>query len=251
MPLAATTRPAGQLDADLRALGLKVAADLLGVADMTRAFATMAAMNRRPVRMAWPRAVSIGAVMDDRFVDGIPKVTADYGKHFSGQAGPTARKVAGAIVAWLKKEGFRSATSAELPGGGTKVAARYAGLAWIGKSCLAVSPQAGPRVAWEVVFTDAPLTPTAKGPMERQCGDCRRCVDVCPVKAYTGIPFDEKDPPQKRYDTGKCSRYRGKLGNMFGVGACGLCLEICPYGRKGNILLGQRPVVPPASQPAR
>lgn len=191
--------------------------------------------------------------MDDKIVDGIPKITPQYGRHFYGKVWPRARRVAGAVNAWLRKQGFGTTTSNRvLPGGGCKVAARYSGLAWIGKSCLAVSPQFGPRVSWEAVFTDAPLAPSAERPRERQCGDCQRCVDVCPVKAYTGIPFHEKDPPNKRYDTGKCGRYRGKLGNIYDAGACALCLEICPYGKRSDILLAQKPVVPilPATYPA-
>jgi ferredoxin len=250
MPLAATTKPAGAIDRVLREVALNAKASFIGVADLAPAYAVVLKPSSRPPQAPlWPRAVSIGVAMNESIVNGIPSFTEAYGKHFYGQAWPAAKRVAGAVLQWLKKEGFAAGTSSILPGNGYKIAARYSGLAWIGKSCLAVTPQVGPRVAWEVVFTDAPLRPTAAKPRERACGDCQRCVDVCPAKAYTGIPFDEKDHPRRRYDTGKCSAFRKKLGNMFSVGACALCLEICPYGKKRNILLAQPPVRPPATQP--
>jgi epoxyqueuosine reductase QueG len=255
IPLAKTDRSISDLESELRAVAEKAGADLVGIADMSPTYATWAAMSGKPVTAAdaWPRAISIGVTMDDKIVDGIPKITPEYGGYFYGQAWPTAKRARSAISDWLKNQGFAAAAASKtLPGGGCKIAARYSGLAWIGKSCLAVTPQSGPRVAWEAVFTDAPLTPSARKPRDRECGDCQRCVDVCPAKAYTGIPFDEKDPPAKRYDTGKCSGYRGKLGNMFTIGACALCLEICPYGKRSDILLSGKPVVPvtPAAFPA-
>ena len=38
-----------------------------------------------------------------------------------------------------------------------KLAAHMAGLGWIGKSCLLITPEAGPRVRWATVLTDAPI----------------------------------------------------------------------------------------------
>ncbi|MCK9565162.1 MAG: hypothetical protein M0Q43_03825 [Methanothrix sp.] len=60
-----------------------------------------------------------------------------------------------------------------------KLAAHMAGLGWIGKSCLLITPEAGPRVRWASVLTDAPMKATGYAMAER-CGECRKCVDVCP-----------------------------------------------------------------------
>ena len=46
-----------------------------------------------------------------------------------------------------------------------KMAARLSGLGWIGKCCLLVTPEVGPRVRWGTMLTDAPLKATNK-PME-------------------------------------------------------------------------------------
>jgi len=43
------------------------------------------------------------------------------------------------------------------------------------------------------------------------CGDCVECVEVCPVKAFTGRPFREQEPREARYDAGKCERYFARM----------------------------------------
>jgi epoxyqueuosine reductase QueG len=112
-----------------------------------------------------------------------------------------------------------------------KLAAHLAGLGWIGKSCLLVTPEAGPRVRWSSVLTDAPLEPTG-GPMDERCGKCRECVDICPVDAFTGRPFDVREPRDMRYDAYACRRYFVELEEAGSLPACGLCLYVCPFGRK-------------------
>jgi epoxyqueuosine reductase len=53
-----------------------------------------------------------------------------------------------------------------------KLAAHLAGLGWIGKSCLLITPEHSPHVRWVTVLTDPPLIPTGT-PMEQKCGDVR------------------------------------------------------------------------------
>jgi epoxyqueuosine reductase QueG len=112
-----------------------------------------------------------------------------------------------------------------------KMAAHLAGLGWIGKSCLLITPQVGPRVRWVSVLTDAPLEVTGE-PMVEQCGSCQECVEICPVQAFTGRPFREEEPREMRYDAGKCDRYFRKMKEKNGdLAICGLCLYVCPHGR--------------------
>lgn len=113
-----------------------------------------------------------------------------------------------------------------------KMAAHLAGLGWIGKSCLLVTPDIGPRVRWVTVLTDAPLEVTGE-PMEERCGTCVECVDMCPVKAFTGQPFRENEPREARFDASKCDRYLTKMKEKDAeLAVCGLCLYICPYGKQ-------------------
>ena len=79
-----------------------------------------------------------------------------------------------------------------------KLAAHLAGLGWIGKSCLLVTLEVGPRVRWASVLTDAPLM--AGEPLEERCGECRGCVEVCPAGAFSGRSFFFDEPRAARFD---------------------------------------------------
>ncbi len=111
-----------------------------------------------------------------------------------------------------------------------KVAARLCGFGWIGKSCLLVTPDHGPRVRWVTVLTDAPFEPTGK-PVEERCGDCKECVDICPVRAFSGRAFKVEEAREVRYDAAKCDRYFRSMETNGKLKVCGLCLYVCPYGR--------------------
>src|SRR5690606_27561631 len=56
-----------------------------------------------------------------------------------------------------------------------KTAATSAGLGWIGKTALFVSPLFGPAVRLATVFTDLVL-PAGEPVTESSCGTCRACV---------------------------------------------------------------------------
>ena len=115
----------------------------------------------------------------------------------------------------------------------SKMAAHLAGLGWIGKSCLLVTPEVGPRVRWATVLTNAPLTETGKA-MEQRCGDCRACVEVCPAQAFTGRSFDEKEAREARFRAEDCNSHLQKMKELLGLSVCGLCLKVCPHGVKAS-----------------
>lgn len=110
-----------------------------------------------------------------------------------------------------------------------KLGARLAGLGWIGKSCLLVTPDDGPRVRWVSVLTNAPLDATGKE-IANRCGDCSACVDICPVKAFTGRAFKEDEPREIRYNAKKCEAYFKSMKESGRINVCGMCLYVCPYG---------------------
>jgi epoxyqueuosine reductase QueG len=116
-----------------------------------------------------------------------------------------------------------------------KMAAHLAGLGWIGRSCLLVTREAGPRVRWTTVLTNAWLPPTA-GPVEQACGECRRCVAACPAAAFTGEPFRVEEPRDVRFDARKCESYAIKMGQYMGCRVlCGLCVAVCPHGKRRDV----------------
>ncbi|MBT3274457.1 MAG: epoxyqueuosine reductase [Spirochaetales bacterium] len=112
-----------------------------------------------------------------------------------------------------------------------EMAAHLAGFGWIGKCCLLIAPEIGPRVRWVTVLTDAPLTPSGTSIASR-CGDCLVCVDVCPANAFTDEAFRPEDAREVRFDASKCNEYLQAMKETTGHRICGLCLKECPYGKR-------------------
>jgi epoxyqueuosine reductase QueG len=111
-----------------------------------------------------------------------------------------------------------------------KLSAHLSGLGWIGKSCLLITPQYGPRVRFATILTDAPLK--AGKQTKNRCEDCKDCVDICPPKAFTGVAFDPSEPRDVRFRAHQCRAYTQRRSQQLGEGICGLCVYICPYGLK-------------------
>ncbi|UCH03218.1 MAG: epoxyqueuosine reductase [Candidatus Bathyarchaeota archaeon] len=113
-----------------------------------------------------------------------------------------------------------------------KLPANLAGLGWIGKSCLLITPDFGPRIRFATILTNAPLN--TGHPMNGKCNDCSECVNICPVKAFTGASFNPSDPREVRFHAYLCDRYSESRRAKLGEGICGLCVYICPYGRRNS-----------------
>jgi len=110
-----------------------------------------------------------------------------------------------------------------------KLAATRAGLGWIGKSALLVTPELGPALRLTSLLTDAPLVPGA--PLtESECADCRACTDICPGRAISGEEWWAGRPRHEFYDAFACRRAaleRARARSMDST-ICGLCLAVCP-----------------------
>lgn len=120
-----------------------------------------------------------------------------------------------------------------------KTAAVKAGLGWIGRSALFVSPLYGPRVRLVTVLTDMPLAqvqPSKPNSSKFGCGSCRLCVDKCPAGAIQG-PCYVPGMSRRRdvLDVQACSEYMKKRFRLVGRGAvCGICVSVCPFGRQNK-----------------
>jgi epoxyqueuosine reductase QueG len=115
-----------------------------------------------------------------------------------------------------------------------KMAATSAGIGWVGKNGLLISPQHGPRLSLATVLTDAPLA--ADRPFESsRCGACTLCRDHCPSGAITGAEWSRSSPFVELVRLGACRGHKAAGRQVAGKPNCGLCITVCPYGRKSII----------------
>ncbi len=194
----------------------------------------------------FPRAISVGISLHDSIVDQLPRhkeipVARTYDCLYD-TVNCSLDRIAFRLSVLISKQGYQTLL---IPSSNTldkekslglfsqKLAAHLAGLGWIGPSCLLITPEIGPRVRWVTILTDAPLE-TGK-PIANQCNDCRQCVEACPPKAFTGRPFDPDEPRDERFNTHRCIDYRNHLEKkVTGARVCGMCVYVCPYGKKDN-----------------
>jgi len=233
------------IDRRLQILATSLNADFYGIADLTPARDSIHAQGGERVSR-YPRGVVIGMRLQESLVELLPdgdKEGAILYRHNSYDVVNAALdQIALRVANMLQRAGYAAfpvpaskRTDDEHISGifSQKLAAHLAGLGWIGKSCLLITPTYGPRVRWVTVLTDAPLEPTGS-PLEPRCGKCTACVDICPAHAFTGKMFSPDEPREARFDAAACDRYHTEQETKQGVAVCGLCLWACPHGRKGK-----------------
>lgn len=222
-------------------------ADFFGVSDLSSAHDAILEQGG-PVISGFPRAISIGVALMHTIVDRLPDRITDptgvrnYEHHAYAIVNRRLDHIAARVSSVLQQAGHRAMpipasmivdTGNQRSEFSHKLAAHLAGLGWIGRNCLLITPEVGPRARWATILTDAPLTPTGT-PIDQRCGSCRQCVDACPAQAFTGEPYRDGEPREARFDFHKCQAYFDEMSTTIGVGVCGMCLYACPYGRKAK-----------------
>jgi len=118
-----------------------------------------------------------------------------------------------------------------------RVAAKYAGVGWIGKNTCIINQKLGSWLFLGVILTSLDLVTDpgeATLPAPDRCGSCTRCIDACPTDALIA-PY--------QLDSNKCISYltiekrgaipenlRSAMGrHVFG---CDICQDVCPWNRK-------------------
>ncbi|PWB56057.1 MAG: epoxyqueuosine reductase [Candidatus Methanoperedenaceae archaeon] len=221
--------------------------DYLGIADLSQAHNAILEQGGSLIA-SFPFSISIGISILDSIVDLLPQrnekaVKVSYRHHVYDIVNLRLDLAASIISSHLQQSGARAFP---IPASkrvddericasfSHKLSAHLAGLGWIGKSCLLITPEHGPRVRWATILTDAPLE--SAGEMQKdQCGDCRECIDICPTRAFTGKPFRTDEPREARYDVKKCEKYFDFMEQKNEIAVCGMCVFVCPYGRKKKI----------------
>ncbi len=239
-----------KLDDKVRGWAEDMGADFFGVADLSPAHEAILEQSG-PAVAGFPWAISIGIVLPHAIVDQLPQradrtVSMMYRHHAYEVVNQRLDHIASRLSGVLQRGGYSALPVAASQNMDEerlcgifshKMAAHLAGLGWIGKSCLLVTPEVGPRVRWATVLTDAPLEMTGE-PMKERCGHCQQCVESCPPRAFTGQPFREEEPREVRFAAHKCQEYLAGMKEATGLRTCGLCLYICPYGRGKRRAIG-------------
>lgn len=115
-----------------------------------------------------------------------------------------------------------------------KTVATRAGLGWIGKNCLLVTPQFGPAIRISSLLTDAPLE--VEEPIDAsRCGSCRLCVEACPANALRGTLWINGMCREKVVDIQAC--YEKQIEIMtehtgIATDLCGKCFAVCAYTKE-------------------
>ena len=145
--------------------------------------------------------------------------------------------------AFLRKNGFRAwaCTLERMKKDETwcvpiphKTFAVRAGLGWIGKSCLLVTPEYGSAVRISSLLTDAPL-PVEQPVTESRCGGCTKCVDSCPGQALKGALWRAGMARERLLDKEACKEAqtrRMEAATGVHTDLCGLCFAVCPYTQR-------------------
>lgn len=188
-----------------------------------------------PLAPPLPRAVSILMRIEPGVLHGMRHgPTEDYQAEYR-RLNRSLDAAAGALAALLRDHGCQAVT---VPATGPdeygsfphKTAATVAGLGWIGKTALFVSPEFGPAVRLATVFTDLSLPPgepVTKG----RCGTCRACVDACPAGCGRDVDWRAGMALDELFDASAC---RHHINHYTGLETqiCGICIAACPLSRK-------------------
>jgi epoxyqueuosine reductase len=163
-----------------------------------------------------------------------------------------ARKSAGAISVYAQGDDYHDVLKAKLKRLGAFVHARFgaevkvfvdtapvmekplaeqAGLGWQGKHTNLVSREFGSWLFLGSLFTTLELAPDA--PEQDHCGQCRRCLDVCPTAAFTA-PYEIDARRCISYltiehKTHIAEEFRARMGNR--IYGCDDCLAVCPWNK--------------------
>jgi epoxyqueuosine reductase QueG len=188
-----------------------------------------------PGAPALPRAVSILMRIDPGVIRGMKHgPTEDYREEYL-RLNHSLDEATLALAELLRDHGHDAAT---VPATGSerdgpfphKTAATSAGLGWIGKTALFVSPEFGPAVRLATVFTDLDL-PVGAPVTEGRCGDCTDCIDACPAGCGRDVAWRAGMARDELFDASACRHHMTHYTDLEQQ-ICGICIAACPLSRR-------------------
>lgn len=201
--------------------------DALGIARMDQYGKELVQLDPS-VTQKFPFAVSFGLVLSRSVMETVKEGPNALYLHHYRQLNYRLDSIAYLLAREIEKRGFKA-----LPFAASQLVdwknqkghishkrvAEMAGLGWIGRNNLLVHPVYGARVRLNTVITDMPLE--TGEPLNRNCGDCTACVNVCPAGAIKENPHD--------FDHIGCYGMVTQLKNKRNLGhhICGICIEAC------------------------
>ncbi len=224
----------------IKELATRLGADIFGVADLEL-------LSDYPVHPPellekYTRGIVVGVKLPDAVFDSLPSSLPIYASCYS-----TANRFLDQITFTISREIERSGYAA-LPVPASKIVrglkwrsfishkaiARAAGVGWIGKSLLLVTPQFGPRIRLATILTDMPLE--TGEPVKNRCGKCRSCIESCIVGALKDSEFEEYPVREDVFDVERCAAKLKENAADPNIGemVCGICIKVCPVGRSNE-----------------
>lgn len=123
------------------------------------------------------------------------------------------------IAEQLESEGFKSIGKLKTGLLPHKSVALRAGIGFIGKNNLLITPEYGCAQMLGKVLTTAPFVTKSVPPKEPQCGDCNICVNVCPSNALLGTKWSINITREEIITRKSCT-------------LCVKCMAHCPFTGK-------------------
>lgn len=197
----------------------------------------------------WARSIVVAAVPYLEDGDGPDPSDGGTGRSIArfatGDRYARVRSVLEGIAEVLASGGFRCEMVFDDDRIVDRAVGARAGVGWLGKSTMMITPSAGPWVLIGSVVTDAeiPATPT----MRRSCGTCTACIPACPTDAIVspGVLDANRCIAAVLQRPGSMPRHlRTAVGGR--VYGCDECLAACPPGDK--LLIRMAPMTDHAAE---
>ena len=211
---------------NLKRLAFKHQLSLFGVADINEIRDEFFLSQEVIKKFDW--AISLGKRLLDSIIDDIKDRPTHLYFHHYRQLNFYLDRAAFLLSSYIQNKGF---LALPIPASQTidwekqrghlshKKIGYLAGLGWIGRNNLLVHPKLGARFRLVTILTNMPLE--TDSPLSEDCGNCRKCLAVCPVQAIK----EERE----NFDHWACFEKLKEFRKSGVVGQyiCGICIKAC------------------------